>query len=225
MEEIIIKDKEDFENIKNKIIDAGFENFQVVADFDRTLTKGAVNGKESPTTWGLIRFEGSLGPEYFEEAQKDFDYYRPIELDQKISKEEKTEKMVEWWKRHFALLFKHGFSRQLIEKIISEERIVLREGVLEFIDFLNEKNIPLVILSAGIGDLIKARLERDGRLYKNVHIISNLAKFDESGKAVGILSQVITSVNKHEMEVHKLPVYKELLKRKISYFWVILWMT
>lgn len=212
--DVIISNLKDFERKKKEIISQGVEHFQVVTDFDRTLTKNVVNGKESPTTWGLIRFEGSLGSDYFKEAQKDFDYYRPIELDQTISLEEKTKKMIEWWERHFALLFKHGFSKQLIDKIISEDRIVLREGVLEFIDFLHEKNIPLIILSAGIGDLIKSRLEKDGRLYENVHIVSNFAKFDESGKAIGIFSQIITAVNKHETEIHKLPIYEDLLKRK-----------
>ena len=45
---------------------------------------------------------------------------------------------------------------------------------------LYEKNIPVVIMSAGVGNLIKRFLEKEGVLYDNILLISNFFEFKEN---------------------------------------------
>ena len=65
-------------------------NFYVVADFDRTLTEG-----DSDSTWGVFANANQVSEEYKERRTALFNKYRPIEIDQTISEEEKSKAMTE----------------------------------------------------------------------------------------------------------------------------------
>ena len=70
-----------------------------------------------------------------------------------------------------------------IKKVVESNKIQLREGALEFFDILNEHKIPLVIFSSsGIGDAIPLLIGKYGKLYKNIHVISNLFEWDKNGR-------------------------------------------
>ena len=75
-----INNKERLEQFKNK------NNFFAIIDFDRTLTTGA-----SDASLGIIpKF---LGGECLKERLKNYEHYRPLELDYTIEKEEKRKIM------------------------------------------------------------------------------------------------------------------------------------
>jgi 5'-nucleotidase len=214
MENIIISDKKRLEELKNKISKKGKEGFHVLADFDRTLTKTFVNGQKSSTVIAQIRNGNYISNEYSMGAHKLFDIYHPIEIDPNIGYEEKNSKMMEWWKKHFELLFKCGLNMQVMKEIVSKKKLKFREKTLEFIYFLYENNVPLIIMSAGPGDMIKMYLEEEGRLYESIHIIANMFKFDENGKAIELNGKIIHSLNKDEAEIKGLLIYNELRKRE-----------
>ena len=77
------------------------------------------------------------------------------------------------------------------------------------------KKIPLVIMSSsGLGvDGVSMCLEKDGRLYENIHIISNSFLWDENGNAVGIRQPIIHSMNKDETLVQNFPAFQEVKNR------------
>lgn len=123
--------------------------------------------------------------------------------------------MNDWWNEHFDLLIKSGLNLNDIENLVDEGEINLREGVLEFIDFLYNKKIPLVIMSSsGVGDAIRLILEKERRMYDNVHIVTNLFEWNEDGRAVRIKQPIIHSMNKDETTLESLPIYNELKDRK-----------
>jgi 5'-nucleotidase len=211
---IIISNEQDLED-KIKIISKDEKsNFHVLADFDRTLTKAFVEGVKSPTVIAQIRNGNYLTSDYAPKAHELFDIYHPIEINPKVSSKEKNLKMHEWWKKHFDLLVECGLSKEVMQKIVSQRTLKFRKGALEFIDLLHEYDVPLVIMSAGPGDMIKMYLEQEGRLYDNIHVIANFLIFDSNGKAIGAHEPIIHSCNKHEIELKKLPVYLELLKKR-----------
>lgn len=214
MKDVLISDKRELEKKIKKISDQGKNKFHVIADFDRTLTKAFVDGQKSPTVIAQIREGKYLTPDYSMRAHKLFDIYHPIEIDSNISYEEKNSKMNEWWRKHFDLLVECGLNKQVIEEIIRTKTLKFREGSLEFLSALNENDIPLVIMSAGPGDMISEYIKQENKLYKNIHIIANMFIFDKNGKVTGVKEPIIHSLNKHEIELKKLLVYKELLKRK-----------
>ncbi len=214
IENIIIPNKRTLEEKKKKILEEGKEKFHVLSDFDRTLTKAFVDGQKSPTVIAQIRNGKYLTSDYASKAHTLFDKYHPIEVNPKISINEKKKKMHEWWTEHFNLLVESGFNKKVIKEIVSKRTLEFRGGILEFINFLHNKNIPLIIMSAGPGDMIEEYLKQDKKLYKNIHVIANLYDWDKDGRAVKVREPIIHSMNKDETAIQNYPVFKKIKERK-----------
>jgi len=216
MEKIVLSSPESFEKIKQKITLEGSENLHVIADFDRTLTKCFVNGVKMPSIISVLRNENYLSEEYSVKAKALAEHFHPIEIDPAISMNVKKRKMQEWWEKHFELLIKSGLNKKNLERVVNEGKVEFREGAEEFLDLLYEKKIPLIILSSsGIGDLIPMYLEKYGKLYDNVHIITNLYKWNKKGNAIGINKPIIHVFNKDETSVKDHPkIYEKVRDRK-----------
>jgi 5'-nucleotidase len=214
MENIIIVSPEQFEQTKKRMQEAGAEKFHVLSDFDRTITKGFVEGQRSPTAISQFRNGGYLTADYAPRAFAYYDIYHPIEIDSNISHEEKTAKMAEWWNLHFDLLVECGLTKSVIQEVAAKKTLQFRDGALEFLDFLHEQKIPLVIMSAAPGDLIVEYLRQEGRLTDNIDIISNLFLFDETGKVTGVKKPIIHTLNKYEVVVKEFPIFEMVKDRK-----------
>ncbi|MFC1666114.1 hypothetical protein ACFLZF_00150 [Nanoarchaeota archaeon] len=215
MENIIISNPEKLKEKKKKIIKSGANNFHIIADFDKTLTHTFADGNKVQSIIAVLRNKNYLTPDYSSKAHALFDKYHPIEIDPNISIKEKSNAMQNWWKEHSELLIKSGLNISDLKNLINENEIQIRKYVLEFIDFSYNKKIPFIIMSAsGVGNAIKLYLEKEARMYNNVHIISNLFEWDSNGKAIKVKEPVIHSMNKDEMTLEKLPIYEELKTRK-----------
>jgi len=66
---------------------------------------------------------------------------------------------------------------------------------------LYNHNIPILIFSASIGNLIEEFLKNKSILTPNVYILSNTFVFDEQGYAVKYKNQIIHSLNKSETDL------------------------
>jgi len=214
MKNVIISNPKKLEEMINKISQDGKDKFHVIADFDRTLTKAFVNNEKSSTVIAQIRNGNYLTEDYSPRAHALFDKYHPIEISNEISSKEKNKKMYEWWRKHFDLLIECGMNKRVIEEIVKNSKIEFRTGSFDFLDYLNQNKIPLIIMSAGQGDMITEHLKKEKRLYKNIHLIANMFIFNEKGQVIEIEEPIIHSLNKYEIETKNLPVYNELLKRK-----------
>ena len=177
-----INNKEKLEQFRN------FKNFFAIIDFDRTITTG-----KSDASMGIIpRY---LGGEFLEERTKLYKYYRPLELDYTIASEEKRNIMKKWAKSSFTLLSKYLTSEEIIEDSLKNANLHLRIGAKEFLENMYKKNIPVVIMSAGVGNIIKKFLEKQGVLYDNIILISNFFKFKVNKSYIDI-ENIISSSNK-----------------------------
>ncbi|MFA5128936.1 MAG: haloacid dehalogenase-like hydrolase [Patescibacteria group bacterium] len=213
MQNNITSSPENLERLKSAIREDGPENLHALSDFDRTLVKAFVDGQKSPSVIAQIRNGKYLTPDYAPRAHALFDRYHPIELDPKISREEKSAAMHEWWSEHFKLLAECGLTKQVLKEIVGQKTLKFREGAMEFIDFLHERSIPLIIMSAAPGDMVAMYLDQVGRLYNNVHIIATFFDFDADGKMIGIKEPLIHSLNKYEVTLKDFPVFGEIKNR------------
>ena len=213
-ENIIIPDEKNLEKLKKIFLAQGKEKIQVLSDFDKTLTQYFFAGKKAPSLIEQIRKGKYLTPDYAEKAYALFDTYSPYERDLKFSRDERTKKMQEWWTLHFELMIQCGLDKQVLDDIAKKKEIVFRPDVLELIDFLHDNNIPLVIMSAGPGDMISRHFKQEGRLYSNVHIIANFFEFDEKGKVARIKEPIIHSLNKYEIMLQNFPAFNKIKERK-----------
>lgn len=216
LKKIIISDPEKLEKTKERMKQGGAEKLHVLADFDRTFTKAFVNGEEVTALIAILYKENYLTPDYPKKAQAMFDYYHPIEIDPKIPTEEKREAMKEWWIRHFDLLTESGLKKKDINKAMNSAKSEFRKDALEIMDFLREKNIPLVFLSSsGLGaDSIAMRLRKEERLHDNMHIVCNEFDWDENGNFVRAKEPIIHCMNKNEVLLKDFPFFDKIKNRK-----------
>lgn len=179
----------------------------VVADFDKTITKGS-----SQSSWGILANSNLVPKDYVSERTSLFNHYRPIEIDETLDFKEKSKEMKDWFQKHINLLIKYKISDEIFKKASKDlSMLEFRKGAKEFIDFLHKNNIPLIIISAGIGNFIEAFLKENNCYFDNVYISSNKIIFKD-GIACGAQKDIIHSLNKNEISLPK--KIKEKLKDK-----------
>ncbi|KAH9612096.1 hypothetical protein KSS87_022785 [Heliosperma pusillum] len=189
----------DFVSLQNKIAAIRTDapsKLQVIVDFDGTLTKYNINGRRGDTSHALVQ---QANPNYDIKRQKLYDYYHPLEICPTIPVEEKTKLMEEWWEKTHALLVEGGLTYADIRKSVANSRIGFREGVFTLFELLEEKNVPVLIFSAGLADIIEEVLrQRFDRSFKNIEIVSNRMVFDDSGNLLAFKGKTIHVLNKNE---------------------------
>lgn len=174
---------------------AGPQKLQVIADFDATLTKFWVNGTRGQSSHGLLQQDN---PEYDAKRQQLYEHYHPLEFSPTLGLEEKRKLMVEWWGKTHALLIEGGLTYESIKQSVANANIAFREGVSELFEFLEERDIPVLIFSAGLADIIEEVLRQKlRRSFKNVKIVSNRMVFN-NGQLVSFKGKLIHSLNKNE---------------------------
>ncbi|CAK8572931.1 unnamed protein product [Lathyrus sativus] len=175
---------------------AGPQKLQVIADFDATLTKFWVNGTRGQSSHGLLQQDN---PEYNAKRQQLYEYYHPLEFSPTLELEEKRKLMEEWWGRTHGLLMEGGLTYESIKQSVANGNIAFREGVSELFEFLEEQDIPVLIFSAGLADIIEEVLRQKlNRSFKNVKIVSNRMVFNADGQLVSFKGKLIHSLNKNE---------------------------
>ncbi len=181
--------------IKEKLPIDDLDNLYVVADFDRTITKG-----NSKTSWSILS-GSNLVPEYYvKERQALYDIYRPIEIDESLDYNYRLKMMNEWWRKHIELFIKYQLTEKIFKEASNLRVMEFRDGAKNFLEFLKENNIPLIIISAGIGNFISSFLDSNNVYYDNIYISSNTIIFKD-GVAYGVDNNIIHSLNKNEVSL------------------------
>lgn len=216
IKDIIIQNSEKLEYLKKSISEDGVEKLHILTDFDKTLTTLFVNGEKVPSLISILRNGNYLTPDYVQKAHNLYNKYHPIEIDPKVPVEEKKKAMNEWWMTHFDLLMKSGLNKKDVENVIRSRKIKLRNGFSDFVDILKENNIPLVIMSSsGLGDnAISMYLKQKGKLYDNIHIISNSYEWDENDNLIGVKKPIIHIMNKDKTAIQNFPAFEIIKDRK-----------
>lgn len=182
------------EGTMKKIKDWSEETIYVLADFDRTLTVGS-----SESSWSILSRSNLILEEYKKDRQALFDYYRPIELDEQLNYEIKNKLIKQWWMKHINLFVKYQLTEEVVDKAIIDPKIMtFRDGAKDFLMHMHKKKVPVIIISAGIGNFIEKFLIKNDCYFDNIYIISNFIKF-ENNIAVGVADDIIHSLNKNEV--------------------------
>lgn len=213
---ILYSNEGNFNEVYEKVKNAGKDNLHVLADFDRTLTYGSIDGVKTPSIISLLRDGNHLTEGYAKKAHALFDKYHPIEIDPNMPIKEKKDAMMKWWDSHNQLLIDSGLKRKDLENIVENGHLKFREGVLELLDNLYKKDIPLIIMSAsGAGDTIPMFFEKHGKNYSNIIYIVNKFEWNNEGNFKGRIKPTIHSLNKDETVLENFPeIYSEVKSRK-----------
>ncbi|XP_033728309.1 7-methylguanosine phosphate-specific 5'-nucleotidase A-like isoform X2 [Pecten maximus] len=191
----------------------GPEKLQVVADFDRTLTKHMNKGTVCATCHRVLE-EGDHLPEFFRiKATELRDIYFPLEMNPNVPVSEKIPLMIEWWTKAHDLLATCGITKQSIRKMVETSTVMLRDGCVWLFDHLHALDIPLLIFSAGIGDVLEEVIRIQATHHSNMKVVSNYMTFDECDRMVGFQGEMIHVYNKNENAIHNSDYFSNLEKR------------
>ncbi|KAL5971105.1 Cytosolic 5'-nucleotidase 3 [Taenia solium] len=178
------------------MISRGSSNLQVISDFDRTLSKCFNNdGRMNPTCHGIMECD----PEITDEARNKRmlnQTYGPLEFDKYIPHSLKNPYMLEWWEIAHRVFTSCNVHIDTLKMTVDDSKLQLRDDVPDFMSTLNRHSIPMVIFSAGLGNIIEWILKKEGLLYENVKVASNFMNFDEKGLLVSFQPPCIHTFNK-----------------------------
>ena len=207
---IYFNSKKKINELKQKI---NKDNICVFMDYDKTITSS-----ESEDSWATSANKKVMGKEITNALNKYCEKYEPIELDYTIDKIEKEKYMIEWYTKAMDLYYTYHLTKEKLKQCVYNSRLELRKGAKEFLFELYKNNIPLIILSAGIGNVIERFLKEENCYYKKIKIISNFIKFDENGNMKKFQDNLIYTCNK---DIDKLQDVKKKEIEKKEYRIVI----
>ncbi|KAK2186852.1 hypothetical protein NP493_186g00009 [Ridgeia piscesae] len=122
--------------------------------------------------------------------------------------------MVEWWTKAHDLLVQIPFTQKDLEHVVSDSSILLRDGCDMLLRELHDHKVPVLIFSAGIGDIIERVMRQQSHMYSNIKIVSNYMDFDNEGTLIGFKGDIIHIFNKNEGAIHRSDYFLDLAHRE-----------
>ena len=173
----------------SRLTSDGATQLHLVSDWDRTLT--ANSGKSDITSWEVAQM---LLPVEGREVDKVFsEYYHALEVDGTLTEDEARE----WWRISLGLQVEHHTNIHDMRRAVREARMRPRVGAVALFKLCNELEIPTVILSAGVRNVIDWVTEAHD-MHPSVVLATNLTT-DPEGRITGWDEQtLIHALNKHE---------------------------
>ena len=182
------------------------DNICVFMDYDKTITS-----IESEDSWDASANQEVMGENLAKDMDKYYQKYGSIEFDYHINRDKREKYIIEWYDKCMDLYYQYGLTKEKLKESIDNSKLILREGAKDFLFKLYKNNIPVIIFSAGIGNVIEQCLKKEECYYNNITIISNFIKFDKNGNMIKFSDNMIHSLNKN---IDKLSDYR--LKEKIE---------
>lgn len=183
---MILQNKE-----KIKQISLTSHNYAVLIDFDKTMTT-----MDSDDSWTVIQNPAFLDPNLSICSNTLAKKYCPIEMDYQIPQEEKYAHMVDWYTQVLDLYYQYGLTKDILISCVKCGNLTLRNGLKDFLFTLFKHQVPVIILSAGIGNVIEEVLTLHQCFYENIYIMSNFFTF-EHNKLLPFSSPIIHTCNKN----------------------------
>nr|CAH8822702.1 unnamed protein product [Trichobilharzia regenti] len=199
----------------SKFLSYGAQNIQVVCDFDHTLSKYCHNSEKVPVCHGLFMRHPRIPEVSRRRLEELCELYMPLGSSDNLSESEKCSLMMEFWKLAHRTLVDGNIYRSDVDCCALEGGIVLRDNAIDFLNKLADLNIPLIIFSGGIGNIIEVLLASLNVSLDNVRIVSNFMDFNAEGRLVGFQDPVIHSLNKTYKIIQNSEYYETVLSKRI----------
>lgn len=177
----------------------GAAKLHVVTDFDMTLTAGASSDPGiRNSSWGLLESSRLQKPEFIAEYKANYRKYSPVIWDDTIPYLERDRLMREWYERVREHMREHGVTRENLARSARSGVLLPRPGLCGFFSLARANNVPVVVFSAGLGDVIEEFLRFHGVVLDNAWILADFHEHDELGLPLSFRSGIIHPLNKNE---------------------------
>ncbi|KAJ3217710.1 hypothetical protein HDU67_007406 [Dinochytrium kinnereticum] len=183
----------DFDALQKKlesIIECGQSGLHIISDFDMTMTK-----------W------------FKDRSDVLYKKYYPIEISHTASKTDKFKAMEEWWIKAHELIVELKLTKPDLTTMIQQTPVTFRPELSNVIKRSAEAQIPFLVFSAGLYDIIREILERADLKPPSLHVVSNRMKFDDNDVCIGFHDPLIHVMNKNEAKVEGSPYADTLTGR------------
>jgi len=187
-------------------LQAGTDKIFWVCDFDRTVTRCFLDGgSRSLDCHDILASIPKITAECKQAMESMMDYYYPIEIHPTMSREEKIPHMVEWYTKVNALLASQNLTRDdVVSAVANCQNFAIRQGVDEAFQLAYQKGIPIIVVSAGLGNIIEEVIRQrirmpdgsTGKAWPNVRVLSNTLQWNEQGNFAGFSEPLIHMYNK-----------------------------
>ncbi|XP_057681282.1 7-methylguanosine phosphate-specific 5'-nucleotidase-like [Corythoichthys intestinalis] len=214
---VLMRRRDKVEETLEAMREAGAARLHVISDFDMTLTRFAHNGKRVPTTHNILDSRLLVDEECGKKMRALFYTYYPIEIDPSLTVQQKLPFMVEWWTKVHHLLVEQKIQKDLLAPAVKEFTSItsmLRFGYKEFFSHLAHRNVPILIFSGGVGDVLEEVIRQHGVFHPNVHVIANYMDFDHAGVLRAFKGELIHTFNKRESALAHVARFPELQERR-----------
>lgn len=170
----------------------------IIADFDRTVTTAFVTpGKNGMSSHGILESCSVLSAEYRKKSKALVDKYLPIEFDPGLSIAQKLPIMQEWYRQGHSLLLQEPVTENVIRKAVAEANVRIRPGFAELQREAQAHGIPLVVFSAGLGNVVREVLRQRVEGGEAIPVVSNWLRFAPGGgTACGFQEPLVHMYNK-----------------------------
>ncbi|XP_003741904.1 cytosolic 5'-nucleotidase 3 [Galendromus occidentalis] len=182
----------------HKLIQDGPQKLQVVTDYDHTLARSHYQGRPVGTSYCVFEADESVSEDYQTEAARLKKKYLPIEFDPNLSEEEKIPHMIQWYAESFDIILSSGINENQLPAMVQRADLHLRCRTPECFEFLNQQKVPILVYSAGLGNIIELSLKQQNAMKGNVTIIANFLVYKPDGTPLKFASDsVLHSYNKN----------------------------
>lgn len=180
--------------VRRRIQAGGAAKLRVIFDFDHTLTRFIrEDGQPAPMCHDTVE-RSPLMPEAFRVG------YRQLWADQLVANGEgATWPNGEWWERSHGLMIEHGLREDWLPTIARDGGLRLRQGCQELIALLAAHGVPVLVVSAGITQLIEHVLSAGGVRSDCVRVRANRMRFDQDGVLRGFEPPTLHGYAKREV--------------------------
>ncbi|KAJ3091332.1 hypothetical protein HK102_000924 [Quaeritorhiza haematococci] len=212
---LCIKDVEAVKKKLQAIVADGTSHVHIISDFDMTLTRYWDNGQRSVSSHGILMRSQKVSANYKQLTQQLYDKYYPIEVSHTVPHEEKVQAMIQWWTKAHEITMEAKISKQDIMEMVKEVPVCFRPQIEEFVKICRDRNIPLLIFSAGLADVIEQVLTQ-AKLgpSPNMHVVSNKMTFDSNGVCNGFEDPLIHVFNKNEASLSSTDYFPLIQNRR-----------
>ncbi|MBQ8830005.1 MAG: haloacid dehalogenase-like hydrolase [Oscillospiraceae bacterium] len=175
------------EEIVKVLNNAGDKEIIVVCDFDGTIT----TADSDVTMNGMAKFFG-----YESDFAKDRtalyeEYGKYLTEGDDMTRYKMQNK---WWSAQMELFKKHNVAPDSYTNAGGKLNFMLRKDACDMLAFCDKNDIPVFIVSSGLGNMIIPLLAFSGNLSGNMRVIANFVRYDED-KPVSY-TPVVTPMNK-----------------------------
>lgn len=175
---------------------SGAADVHIIWDFDRTLTVSHPETQEDVTTWQILcEHLSEKGQAQYNDL---FQRYRSMELEERMT----VKDAVDWWSSILGLYVEERVSMTEVDADFLM-RASIRRGAHEVFSLCKEQEIPNVIMSAGIRDVIDVWSHKYD--IQPSLTLSTILKLDSDNRIVGWdEDSLVHTLNKHELDHEEL---------------------